>query len=95
VVVDKAVRVVHELALEAESRGAVVVALSAGVVVQANVALFEPVDAEIVGADVCRGRLRVLADLELQSMDGGRRSSSRTTRDPHRGTRPARVPPRR
>jgi len=68
--------VVHELALEPESRGAVVIALSAAVVVQANVALFEPVDAEIEGADVCRGRLRVLADVELQMMDGERRSSS-------------------
>src|SRR4051794_24097673 len=70
VVEEQPVRVVQELAGKPEPRSGVAVALSPPVVVEANVALFEPFDAEIRGADVNRGRLRVAADRESQTTNG-------------------------
>jgi hypothetical protein len=46
-----------------------VVARAAPVVVQALVALLEPLDTEIRGADECRRRIGLLTDFEREAVD--------------------------
>src|SRR3954465_4443670 len=69
--------VVHELALELEARRAVAVALPALGVVEAQVVLLEPLDAEAEGSDVRRRSLGPLADLQPEPVDGERVRESR------------------
>jgi hypothetical protein len=69
---DQSKLVIWELALETEPRGHVLVALPAAVIVQPHVALVESLDAQIQGADICRGRIGFLADLKLEAVDGKR-----------------------
>src|SRR4051812_20679039 len=72
VVENQAVRVVRQLALEPEPWGSVAVAVPVLGVVEANVALFQPLDVEAGSADVHRRRVRGPADLESETMDRNR-----------------------
>src|SRR3954453_19426974 len=68
VVEDQAPGVVDELALEVESGRRVVVPLVGSVVVEPDVPLFEPPDAQVARGDKCRWRIGPFADLQPQAM---------------------------
>src|SRR4051794_7176259 len=69
VVEEEAVVVVREPALVRERRSAVVVALPVGAGVHACVALVEPLDRQIEGADIRRRNVGVLPELEPEAMN--------------------------
>src|SRR5947209_16802080 len=94
VVEHQAGSVVDELALEAEARSAVVVALATGGIRQTSVSLLEPLDAEVGGAHVRGGCGGLVSDGEAEPMDGKRGGERRRLEvDVHAAVELREVPP--
>ncbi len=60
------------------------VALLVAIIVETHIVLCEPLDGKAQSADICRGGIGFLADLETEAADGKRIWSERTIRDPRR-----------